>query len=99
MLEFVDSGRDLLLAVDSNVSEELRDLSAGVGVDLEPKGRSVIDHFSYALQTSAVDHSVIAGQVRLATSAVLGETPKVRLRNPISLWDMNGQLAGQLACH
>lgn len=72
LLEFVDSGRDLLLATDSNASDELRELSAGVGMDLEPKGRVVIDHFSYALQSLAVDHTVVAGQAALAASAVLG---------------------------
>ena len=73
----MDSGRDLLLATDTNASDELRDLAAGVGVDLEPKGRAVIDHFSYALQSLAVDHTVVSGQAALAASAVLGGPIKV----------------------
>ncbi|KAK9840322.1 hypothetical protein WJX74_007586 [Apatococcus lobatus] len=72
LLEFVDSGRDLLLATDSSASDELRELTAGVGVDLEPQGRAVIDHFSYALQSLTVDHTVVSGQAALAASAVLG---------------------------
>ena len=33
--EFVDSGRDVLLAVDSGVSEELRELAQELGVDID----------------------------------------------------------------
>lgn len=33
--EFVDSGRDVLLAVDSGVSEELRELAQELGVDVD----------------------------------------------------------------
>ena len=35
LVEFVDSGRDLLLAVDSGVSEELRALAEQLGVDVD----------------------------------------------------------------
>ena len=37
MTEFVDAGRDLLLAVGSGVSEELRELAQEMGVDLAAK--------------------------------------------------------------
>lgn len=35
LVEFVDSGRDLLLAAGSDVSEELRELAQELGVDLD----------------------------------------------------------------
>lgn len=35
LLEFVDQGGDLLLAVDAKASDELRGLVADLGVDLE----------------------------------------------------------------
>ena len=35
LVEFVDAGHDLLLAVDSGVSEEMRALADQLGVDLD----------------------------------------------------------------
>lgn len=37
VVEFVDEGHDLLLAVDSQVSEELRELAQELGVDIDVK--------------------------------------------------------------
>ena len=84
LLEFVDSGRDLLLAVDTGVSDELRELAAGAGVDLDARGHAVVDHFSYALQSQTVDQAVIAGQPALGTAAVVGSLPTVGSR-PITV--------------
>ena len=60
LLEFVDSGHDLLVAVDSLVSDELRGLIADLGVDVEPKGTSALDHVEYVQSAGTVDHSLIA---------------------------------------
>ena len=46
LLDFVDAGHDLLLAVDSEASDELRELAADLGVEFDTKGNVVIDHFS-----------------------------------------------------
>ncbi len=35
VVEFVDAGHDVLLAVDSGVSEELRELSQELGIDVD----------------------------------------------------------------
>lgn len=37
VVEFVDAGRDVLLAVDSEVSEELRSLAQDLGVDVDAR--------------------------------------------------------------
>lgn len=37
IVEFADSGRDVLLAVDSDVSEELRSLGQDLGVDIDTR--------------------------------------------------------------
>lgn len=42
----MDAGHDLLLATDSDASDEIRELAADLGVDFEPKGSLVIDHFN-----------------------------------------------------
>ena len=46
LLEFVDDGHDLLLATDSDASDELRELAADLGVDFDAKGSVVTDHFN-----------------------------------------------------
>ncbi|KAK9794636.1 hypothetical protein WJX73_004381 [Symbiochloris irregularis] len=60
ILEFIDSGHDLLIAVDSHVSDELRGLIGDLGVDVEPKGSAVRDHVGYVQSGGEVDHTVIA---------------------------------------
>ncbi len=37
VVEFVDAGRDVLLAVDSEASEELRSLAQDLGVDVDAR--------------------------------------------------------------
>ena len=37
LVQFVDAGHDLLLAVDSDVSEELRELAQELGVDVDAR--------------------------------------------------------------
>lgn len=46
LLEFVDAGHDLLIATDSDASDEIRELAADLGVDFDTKGSLVIDHFN-----------------------------------------------------
>lgn len=46
ILEFIDSGRNVLLAASSEVSDTLRTIAAEVGVELDEKGTSVFDHMS-----------------------------------------------------
>lgn len=47
LVEFVDDGHNLLLAVDGDVTEEMRDLAAELAVDVEPAGMVVRDHFHH----------------------------------------------------
>ena len=44
----MESGRDIILAVDSDLSDDLRDLASDLGVDLETQGTAVHDHFHRA---------------------------------------------------
>lgn len=69
--EFVDAGHDLLLAVDSNVSEELRELAQELGVDLDASGNAVIDHFAYDGKLGAEDHAAVLASNAVQSAAVL----------------------------
>ena len=68
LLDFVDAGHDLLLAVDSDASDELRELAADLGVDFDTKGSAIIDHFNRydhqqpgVVASKALDSSTIFG--------------------------------------
>lgn len=67
LIDFVDEGHDLLLAVGSDVTEEMRDLAAELGVDVEPAGMIVRDHFHH---DGIKGPSVIAAGKHIDTNAV-----------------------------
>lgn len=55
LLDFVDAGHDLLLAVDPDASDELRELAADLGVDFDAKASVMTDHFNrYNQQVSGI---------------------------------------------
>lgn len=74
MLEFIDSGRNVIIAASSEVSDTIRSLIAEVGIDLDDKGTKVFDHFSSA---SASDHTLVASSEAVQSTAILGKGIKV----------------------
>ena len=55
LLDFVDAGHDLFLAIDPDASDELRELAADLGVDFDTKGSVITDHFNrHDQQQSAI---------------------------------------------
>lgn len=78
ILEFIDSGRNVLLAVSTNVSDTMRALAAEVGVDLEEKGTSVFDHFGHAVVGDQADHTLIVARDAVDSKAILPHGLKAR---------------------
>lgn len=74
ILDFVDAGRDVILAVDSQVSEEIRNLAADLGVDLEASGSAVLDHSNHVLLSKAADPTVVASDKVTDLTSVLGSS-------------------------
>ena len=72
LLDFVDAGHDLLLAVDSDASDELRELAADLGVDFDTKGSAIIDHFNRYDQQQP---GIVAGNI-LESSTIFGSNHK-----------------------
>lgn len=75
ILEFVDDGRDVLIAIDSRASEELRGLISDFGVDVEPKGTAVVDHIQYVQSSDVVDHTVVGSKEFGAIEGLFGSKP------------------------
>lgn len=73
VLEFVDSGRDLIIAADGNASDLIRDIATECGVDFDEDGEAmVIDHSSYAVSDGDGDHTLIASDDFIVSDAILG---------------------------
>ncbi|KAF9612420.1 hypothetical protein IFM89_039453 [Coptis chinensis] len=73
VLEFVDSGRDLVIAADGSASDLIRDIATECGVDFDEDSEAVvIDHTSYAVLDGEGDHSLIASDEFIQSDVILG---------------------------
>ncbi|PSS30803.1 Dolichyl-diphosphooligosaccharide--protein like [Actinidia chinensis var. chinensis] len=75
VLEFVDSGRDLILSADVNSSDLIRNIAAECGVDFdEDPSAMVIDHIGYALSDIEGDHTLVASDSFIQSDVILGSS-------------------------
>ncbi|KAM4089016.1 hypothetical protein ACB094_07G117300 [Castanea mollissima] len=73
ILDFVDSGHDLIIAADSNASDLIREIATESGVDFdEDPAALVIDHISYAVSNTEGDHTLIASDEYIKSDVILG---------------------------
>ncbi|KAK6150956.1 hypothetical protein DH2020_015888 [Rehmannia glutinosa] len=73
VLDFVDSGHDLILAADSNASDLIRNIAAECGIDFdEDPSAMVIDHTGYAVSETEGDHTLIASDNFIESDVILG---------------------------
>ncbi|OAY29485.1 dolichyl-diphosphooligosaccharide--protein glycosyltransferase 48 kDa subunit [Manihot esculenta] len=73
ILDFVDSGHDLIMAADIDVSDSIREIAIECGVDFdEDPAAMVIDHTSYAVSETDGDHTLIASDDFMKSDVMLG---------------------------
>ncbi|KAK9136395.1 hypothetical protein Syun_015725 [Stephania yunnanensis] len=73
VLEFVDSGRDLVIAANGAASDLVRDIATECGVDFDVDSAAmVIDHTSYAVSKTDGDHTLIASDEFIQSDVILG---------------------------
>ncbi|CAL0329224.1 unnamed protein product [Lupinus luteus] len=73
ILDFVDSGHDLIVAADSNASDLIREIATESGVDFDEDPASfVVDHSGYAVSASEGDHTLIASDDFIKSDVILG---------------------------
>ncbi|XP_044487869.1 dolichyl-diphosphooligosaccharide--protein glycosyltransferase 48 kDa subunit-like [Mangifera indica] len=73
IVEFVDSGHDLIIAGDANASDLIREIATECGVDFdEDASAMVIDHTSYAVSSTNGDHTLIASDDFINSDVILG---------------------------
>ncbi|KAK6916541.1 Dolichyl-diphosphooligosaccharide--protein glycosyltransferase 48kDa subunit, partial [Dillenia turbinata] len=73
ILDFIDSGHDLILAADTSASDLIREIATECGVDYdEDQSSMVIDHTSYAVSETEGDHTLIAADDFIKSEVILG---------------------------
>nr|XP_009795310.1 PREDICTED: dolichyl-diphosphooligosaccharide--protein glycosyltransferase 48 kDa subunit-like [Nicotiana sylvestris]XP_016489436.1 PREDICTED: dolichyl-diphosphooligosaccharide--protein glycosyltransferase 48 kDa subunit-like [Nicotiana tabacum] len=84
ILDFVDSGHDLIIAADASVSDLIREIAIDCGVDFdEDPDAVVIDHTSYAVSDTEGDHTLIAGDDFIQSEVILG-SEKIKVHTVIN---------------
>ncbi|MCO5566336.1 hypothetical protein L7F22_020013 [Adiantum nelumboides] len=74
IIDFVDSGRDLILAGDVGMSDVIRDIANECGIEFEEEPDAVVlDHFNFVFAQREIDHSLIVTDSFIASSVMLGE--------------------------
>ncbi|XP_015866874.1 dolichyl-diphosphooligosaccharide--protein glycosyltransferase 48 kDa subunit [Ziziphus jujuba] len=73
ILDFVDSGHDLIIGADANASDLIREIATECGVDFDEDSNAlVIDHTSYAVSDTEGDHTLIASDDFINSNVILG---------------------------
>ncbi|GMI83730.1 DEFECTIVE GLYCOSYLATION [Hibiscus trionum] len=73
IINFVDSGHDLVIAADVNASDLIREVASECGVDFdEDPSAMVIDHNGYAVSEIEGDHTLIASDDLIKSDVILG---------------------------
>ncbi|CAK8576553.1 unnamed protein product [Lathyrus sativus] len=66
ILDFVDSGHDLIVAADNNASDLIREIATECGVDFDENYTAmVVDHAGYAVSSTEGDHTLITGSLSM----------------------------------
>lgn len=74
ILDFVDSGHDLIIAADANASDLIREIATECGVDFDEDPLAVVvDHIGYAVSDTEGDHTLIAADDFIDSSVILGD--------------------------
>jgi len=60
VLEFVDSGRNVIIAADSDISDFIREVASECNVEFDQEGTHVIDHVNYDSSDYHGQHTLLA---------------------------------------
>eukprot|EP00002_Diphylleia_rotans_P024562 TRINITY_DN4859_c0_g2_i1.p1 TRINITY_DN4859_c0_g2~~TRINITY_DN4859_c0_g2_i1.p1 ORF type:complete len:434 (-),score=94.55 TRINITY_DN4859_c0_g2_i1:295-1596(-) len=73
LIDFVDSGRNLLIAADPSASDSLREIAKTFGARLLDTDSYVTDHFNFASSLDTGDHTVLAVQATQAVPVIFSQ--------------------------
>lgn len=79
--EFVDNGGNVLVAVNENVGDAIRELAIECGLEIDEEGAQVIDHLNYDISDDGSHTLVVANADNLLDAkTIVGDKNKL---NPI----------------
>lgn len=70
IIDFIDSGHNILIAADEHVSDPIRELAAEVGVEFDEEGKIVLDHLVNDIGDN--DHGRLIVEVGSKLKPILG---------------------------
>lgn len=74
ILNFIDDGRNVIIAADSEVSDNIREVATECGVDFGESSTFVIDHFNYDVSDADGDHTLIVADDILNVPVIVGNS-------------------------
>ncbi|KAF2283602.1 hypothetical protein GH714_012154 [Hevea brasiliensis] len=81
VLDFVDSGHDLIVAADASASDLIKSIATECGVDFDESLRNIagsigfgFDHKNFAVSEIEGDHTLIAADDFIQSDVILGKT-------------------------
>ncbi|KAH9412843.1 hypothetical protein DERP_009825 [Dermatophagoides pteronyssinus] len=79
--EFIDNGGNILVAVNENVGDAIRELAVECGVEIDEEGAQIIDHFNYDINDDGMHTLVVVDKENLIDAqTIVGNRSKI---NPI----------------
>jgi oligosaccharyltransferase complex subunit beta len=72
VLDFIDAGHPVLISGDSEVSDVVRDIATGCGIDFAEDGAVVVDHFHYDVAHDDGTHTTIVASEAAALVPLVG---------------------------
>lgn len=74
IIQFIDSGRNVLMAVNQTASEAVREVASECGIDFDEEDTRVTDHFSFDTELDeAGDHTMVLADNWIQNSLFIGE--------------------------
>jgi len=73
VVDFIDEGHNVLIAVNSQLSPNIREIAKECGVYFDESGASVIDHVSYDESDSDGGHTLIVADDFIDSQIILGK--------------------------
>jgi oligosaccharyltransferase complex subunit beta len=80
ILDFIDDGHNVIVAADPEVSELVRDVASGCGVDFSDENSFVIDHFNFDASDDGKHTLLVANAATDAAKVIAGSVSPLVFR-------------------
>jgi len=74
IISFIDSGRNVLIAANNNITEPIREIANLCGIDFDEDQTVVIDHFNSATGIDNGDNTIITSNNVISSPVIVGRS-------------------------